>query len=307
MLVLLALCGSVLQAFPQSILPGELNYIDGSVLVDGKPISQTQTPVALKSGERLNSSKSRAEVLLTPGSFLRVRQGTVVTLTSVTPQSIGLGLTKGEVLVDVTQLGKERIEISLEGRIILPLAPGLYEFDADIRQLRVYAGKALIQDSQGELEVRKGYAAALDAAGIRLEQFDSKIGDALYLWSALTSEHEAAASYEIALGLRKTSSGDDWYWNGQMHCWAFVPRNGIVYGPFQWGFAAPSAISQALIMNGPAFHYPAVANPQDLPRDFTQFSNGANVDIARAPQLKPPYFPWMGSGPGIPSSPIPRY
>jgi hypothetical protein len=73
-LALFALCGTALYA--QSVLSaraGLLHYVEGEVLLDGKPaeVDLASFP-SMKTGSVLRTADGRAEVLLNPGVFLRM-------------------------------------------------------------------------------------------------------------------------------------------------------------------------------------------------------------------------------------------
>src|SRR5579884_2108919 len=53
--------------------PGTINYVEGRVLLDGQFLNEKSIGTAeLQSGERLDTQQGKAEILLTPGVFLRV-------------------------------------------------------------------------------------------------------------------------------------------------------------------------------------------------------------------------------------------
>src|SRR3569833_4600137 len=56
---------------PASISPGTLNYVEGRVTLDGRPVA-AGTSVLVQPGQTLATADGFVEVLLTPGAFLRV-------------------------------------------------------------------------------------------------------------------------------------------------------------------------------------------------------------------------------------------
>jgi len=71
---------AAMYAFPQATIsaqPGTLNYVEGHAYVDGQEIQQKQLGrVNLQADQTLQTDEnSKAEVLLTPGVFLRVGNG----------------------------------------------------------------------------------------------------------------------------------------------------------------------------------------------------------------------------------------
>ena len=71
MLSLATLCASAFGANPAR--PGTVNYIEGSALLAGQPITQKSVgTLALDPGQVLSTEQGHAEILLTPGIYLRL-------------------------------------------------------------------------------------------------------------------------------------------------------------------------------------------------------------------------------------------
>src|SRR5258708_8853272 len=78
------------NANANSAVPGTLNYVEGNVSIGGETLDSKSIGTAeLKPGQSLTTESGKAEVLLTPGGFLRV--GDKRTGTSISP---GLTATK---------------------------------------------------------------------------------------------------------------------------------------------------------------------------------------------------------------------
>jgi hypothetical protein len=63
--------------------PGTLNYIEGHAALDGAAVSQSSIgSLAMNAGQTLATSDGHAEVLLTPGVFLRLDHDSTVKMVS---------------------------------------------------------------------------------------------------------------------------------------------------------------------------------------------------------------------------------
>ncbi len=63
--------------------PGTINYIEGRVSAGAKPVAQSSVGSAsLEAGQKLTTGNGKAEVLLTPGAFLRVGAESAATMVS---------------------------------------------------------------------------------------------------------------------------------------------------------------------------------------------------------------------------------
>src|SRR6516164_6028979 len=89
-------------------LPGTLNYVEGQVSIgtqalDSKFIGSTE----LRPGESLATEQGKAEILLTPGVFLRVDDNSSVKMISPSLTDTEVGLSKGHAMVEVTEIHPE--------------------------------------------------------------------------------------------------------------------------------------------------------------------------------------------------------
>lgn len=67
------------QAPSQPARPGTMNYVEGTVSIDGQALHSNQVGNAsLETGQEVSTENGKAEVLLTPGVFLRLDSNTTV-------------------------------------------------------------------------------------------------------------------------------------------------------------------------------------------------------------------------------------
>jgi hypothetical protein len=106
------LAASVLWAIPaaaaSSAIPGTLNYVEGQVAIAG----QTVTPksvgsVQLQPSQVLETGQGRAELLLTPGVFLRIGDNSAVRLISPGLTDTRVEIVRGQAIVEVAELFKD--------------------------------------------------------------------------------------------------------------------------------------------------------------------------------------------------------
>ena len=71
---LLGLAAFSLPAFgADEARPGTLNYVEGAVYLDGQPLNAKSIgSIEMNAGQVLSTHQGKAEILLTPGIFLRV-------------------------------------------------------------------------------------------------------------------------------------------------------------------------------------------------------------------------------------------
>lgn len=266
--------------------PGAINYVEGSAAIDGAPLSPQSVGTAMIApGQTLNTQHGRVEVLLTPGVFLRVGGNSSLRMVSPGLTDTRVRLLHGQAMLEVTELMKEnRLRVSLDGAVAGIQKTGLYAFNADEPQVRVYDGKAAVTEGDSRVELGKGRETALGGA-LRSEKFNRKEQDPLFAWSDVRSEYLAEASMDSARAIVLQPFGwfgMGWYWNPWWDMYSFIPGNGILYSPFGWGFYAPRYIAYA-------------------PRIFYRGRRGTPV-IARA-RPQPPRFAPMMHAPAFRSAP----
>jgi hypothetical protein len=254
-----------------SARPGTLNYVEGRAYFDGQAVPQDQVGhLTLDANQTLRTDQnSKAEVLLTPGVFLRLGANSEIRMVSPSLTDTRLALTRGEALVDVAQLFKDNnISILDSGASTKLLKTGLYRFDADRPAVSVIDGKADVQNNDSHVELKKGRQAVLTAAKLKAEKFDTKHEDDLYAWSNLRSEYAAEASYASAKNIVINNYGGwgaGWFWNPWYSSWAFVPAGGYFFDPFGWGFYSPAYLPYASIYYAPWRHRVVPVNPARPP------------------------------------------
>src|SRR5438874_7166758 len=74
--------------------PGAINYVEGQASIDGQELNSNSVgSVQLQAGQSLTTQAGKVEVLLVPGTFLRVADNSVVKM-------INAGLANTEVQID---------------------------------------------------------------------------------------------------------------------------------------------------------------------------------------------------------------
>src|SRR5580692_1690298 len=127
-----------------SAVPGMLNYVEGQVAVAGQTVTpQSVGSVQLQPNQVLETGQGRAELLLTPGVFLRVGDNSAVRLVSPGLANTRIEVLRGQAIVEVAELFNDNnLWILMNGTSTRLDKQGLYAFDANARLVRVFDGKA---------------------------------------------------------------------------------------------------------------------------------------------------------------------
>ncbi len=267
---------------PSTAAPGLINYIEGQVLIGTQVLNSNSVGrTQLKAGESLTTEEGKAEVLLTPGVFLRVGDNSSVKMISPDLANTVVELDKGHAIVEAADVHKQNdIRVIAGGATIRLLKPGLYDFDLRQDQLRVFDGKARVEDGGKRITVKGGRELEL-AQGSKLKPTKFKKEPyeqgSLYRWSSLRSAYLAEANVNLgdmyAADMWGGWGGPNWYWDPWFDSYTFIPGDGIFYSPFGWGFYSPW-----LAYNAPFYPFFGVGGVYGhgyggpFPRRFNTFS-----------------------------------
>lgn len=236
---------------PNSAQPGTLNYVEGQAFIDSQPLNQNSIGAAgLQAGQTLTTQNGKAEILLTPGVFLRVDSNSAVRMDSPGLANTALTLQGGRAMVEVAEIHPANdIVISANGAGVRLMKKGLYDFDANRGVIRVFDGEAAVNVNSQDVKVKGGHQLALNPAGkLKAQGFDKNAAqDDLYRWASLRSSYLAEANVDAARTYAYGSGwyGTGWYWDPAFSAYTWIPGNGMFWSPFGWGFYSPWVVGYA--------------------------------------------------------------
>lgn len=185
--------------------------------------------VELEKGQSLTTRSGRAEILLTPGVFLRANDDSSVRMVSPSLAPTVVELAKGQAIVEVTYIRKENdIRVNQGDASIKLLKKGLYDFDVDSSQVRVFKGEASVSVWNRKINLMQKEEVTLNsdvkpkARYFKTAQYE----DDFYDWCRLRSENVLEANAALA-DQYGANYGPNWYWDPWFNAWAF---------PFDWGW-----------------------------------------------------------------------
>jgi hypothetical protein len=189
---------------------GAIGAIEGRVTLDELPIGANvagSPPVA--PGQVLATGQGRAELLLNPGVFLRLAEDSAVKLIASAPDNTRAELLRGEALLEVLEVGKrDHLEIINKEAYTHLLKPGLYVFLAEGPTVRVYAGKAQVEDDRRIASFSRGKQLTLNTKSMEPQKFDLTENDGLYSWSAQRTRAMAQTSESMVGNLLAFARGE---------------------------------------------------------------------------------------------------
>jgi hypothetical protein len=257
---------------------GVIQYVEGSAYLNDNQVEpKTGQFPNIKDNEVFRTTEGMAEVLLTPGVFLRLGENSSIRMISGKLTDTQVEVLKGSAMVECEDLAKDNaIMLVYKGSNMLLVKHGLYRVDADQGLFKVFDGEAIVKGESGQLTLHKGKQTLLTGA-LMAETFDPKADDELYRWSDRRSGYLAKANVSSANSLVGGNSGyggfsglgggfgagfgascfgggvgslgygglSPWQFNPMFGMYTYVPCSGALYSPFGYGFWSPNTVWQA--------------------------------------------------------------
>ena len=319
----LILCCSVLslgqnrEKFVISAKAGGINAITGSATVNSRGDSDWQQLMVtddLDSGDRVRTAyDGRVEILLNPGSYLRLGGNSEVELLDNSLANLEVRLLRGTAIVEAT--GADGLELNIgistpHTRLAI-VRQGLYRLNVvpeDATELIVRKGRVILSDSH--TKVKGGNKVVFSATNVsvaKLNKEEKKIEDGVDIWSKERGKSLAKANSHITdrmLTSALTSySGFNypfsnrslgvWFFNGRLNCYTFLP--------FYYGFGSPyggsygTSIYYAPAYSGSTYH-PATGGNASGGQSYPSNGGGASTGGGRPVT---PTMPSTGGNGGV--------
>jgi hypothetical protein len=236
---------------------GGINAVAGHVTVTRAGKSQLLTSQDnLNAGDLVSTgAASQVEVLLNPGSYLRVGENSTFELADNSLANLWVQLSRGSAIVEATGLDNTELHITIvtkQARVLV-VRRGVYRINAapDSTGLLVRKGRALVNDNSSNI-VRSGSEVTFRGGsfvatklGKQKDQFDD--------WSKERANALAKANEKLsARGLNNDlfrSAFWDWGFSAAnpYGIWAFIPSFGCsTFLPFYYGWSSPYGHSYGL-------------------------------------------------------------
>jgi hypothetical protein len=227
--------------------PGTINYVEGQVTIDGQMLtSQSVGTAEVATGQTVATLNGKAEVLLTPGVFLRLGDNSAVTMVTPDLTKTEVQLDRGVAEVEVDQLYKQNDILIDQGpaQAVL-LKDGLYEFDATANQVRVFDGLASVSPAQNAkkwITLKDHHSLAITGEAVKPADFNDQLAanqDPLYSWSKLRADYLGQANLNLAETYAGSPYNPGWMWDQGMMDYTWLPYDGMFMDPFGFGFYSP--------------------------------------------------------------------
>jgi hypothetical protein len=241
------LCSPAVLA--QSIISaraGLVHYSDGLVLLNEKRIVPKPGQFTeVSEQEYLRTERGRAEVLLTPGVFLRLAEDSQIQMLSTRLEDVRVRLAEGSAVVEAAEINKETsVTLEIGATRVRLIRNGLYRLDAgEEARLRVFSGEAIVTAAGREYRL-KGKREIELANDFQMQKFDPDDTDPLDRWSKRRATYLAMANLSasrLAYSRGYSLSGSRWIWNPYFSMITFLPSRNVIWSPYGFGYYSPAA------------------------------------------------------------------
>jgi hypothetical protein len=260
------------EKFVISAKAGGINAVTGEASVHSKGESDWQRLMItddLQAGDRVRTAyDGRVEILLNPGSYLRVGGDSEVELSDNSLSNLEVKLLRGTAIVEAT--GADGLELNIgistpHTRLAI-VRQGLYRLNVvpgDATELIVRKGRVILSDSHTKVKGGNKVvfsATAVSVAKLTNEEKKIKEKEAVDLWSKERAETLAKANRRINDRMLTSAfaSYRDWdpFSAGRLGLWFYSPRLGCyTFLPFFYGLGSPYGSSYTTSVYFPAGTY----------------------------------------------------
>jgi uncharacterized membrane protein YgcG len=192
---------------------GLVNYIDGPANVHIRQQVEEGAPIE-------TYSRGHVEVLLNPGSFLRLGENSKAVIDSADLSKIAVHVVDGEALIEAAEIQKQLpIEVTTDRLRVLIVSPGVYRFSSGTAS--VIAGR--LREVDSPITVKKGHQIAEQEDGVAATSVPVAFVDDLDRWSRDRSFELSKANAQVQKSYSPVSYGSSWMFSPFLDGFTFLP------------------------------------------------------------------------------------
>jgi len=198
-----AMALGALPSFAQTVIgakSGVINWAEGDVFLADKPYTMSPTQFGeVKENMVFRTEEGKAELLLPPGVFFRMGEKSSIKMISNRLVDTRLELLTGSAVMEIEDIDKGAAVTLVDKNATITLAKaGIYRFDVEPAQLKVFKGSAEVEIGGQTVTVQGGKMLPLGSAVAVAEKFDVASTDSLDHWSRRRAEVVANANVSAA-------------------------------------------------------------------------------------------------------------
>ncbi len=232
---------------------GGVNYVEGKVAIarkEGKSGYLLQSDKVEISDKVSTGADGKAEILLNPGSFVRLGANAEFEFVTTDLENLQLKLSKGSAIFEVYADNEFKVLLDLPKADIELTKSGVFRVDVlsdGSGKISVWKGKVLVGDDKAEL--KSGKSAILNGKTASITKFDRDNKDEFDVWSQIRAKESAKINARLqqqSLGNTLLNSYNFGGWNmyNTFGLWVFDRVTGRwCFLPFGSGWSSPYGYS----------------------------------------------------------------
>jgi hypothetical protein len=229
---------------------GGVNYVEGKVNVarkNGKSGYLLKTD-ELEIGDVVSTgTDGKAEILLNPGSFVRLGQNSTFEFATTSLEDLQLKLNSGSAIFEVITDNNFTFAVNTPKAKFYIVKSGVYRVDVlneGVGKIEVWKGKAQLGDANAT-ELKSGRQAIFNDNQATVAKFDRGDKDALETWSKIRAKELAKINAKLQDSAVRTSLmssyyGTRWSMYESYGLWVYSRFHGsYCFLPFGYGWSSP--------------------------------------------------------------------
>ncbi|MBS1787955.1 MAG: FecR domain-containing protein [Acidobacteria bacterium] len=262
---------------------GFVNRAEGKVFIlradslDGEK-GRASLGTQMRDGDRIfTEAGSFAEVLLSPGSYLRMNENSEIRAISTSLTQIRFEVVKGAAIAEVATATEQVSTINKNSPLEIVTPHGTVSIAKDgLYRLDLVETNTLVQVRQGELyigdrdqflankamKIKRGNAVKLIGGPVSksdIAKVNKDVSDGFDAWSFNRANTLMAANVSALRRSRTMNSlAYGWIYDSFYNCYTFIPGRGMWYSPYGFGFFNSYS---GLLYYWPYGYYPYYGNP----------------------------------------------
>lgn len=229
---------------------GGVNYVQGRVVVMPKTgrSGHLLKGDTVKVGDRIMTSEDgKAEILLNPGSYIRLGGNSSFEFTDTSLENLQLKLYNGSAMFEVITSDDFTFAVNTPKASFNIVKSGIYRIDVltdGTGKIEVRKGQALIGDDE-DAKIKKGKTATVDRDDVAVAKFDRGERDDLENWSRdrakeLDKINDRLERDSLRNTLINGFGANSWNLYNSFGLWVYDPFWGsYCFLPFGYGWSSP--------------------------------------------------------------------
>ncbi len=294
---------------------GAVNFVSGKVSAEqnGAKKGFLQKGDSVEVGDKVSTdSEGKAEILLNPGSYIRVGSDSEFEFMTTDLEDLQLKLNRGSAIFEVIADKEFKISINTPNSKFYLITSGIFRVDVlenGVGKISVWKGKVQVGDLKATI-VKGGKTATLNSGQVAVEKFDRDNKGEFELWSKDRAKEIAkinAKLQERAMGRSLLNSFNSNIWSSSngyglwvqdpfSRSFCFLPFGygwsspyGFGYNQSIWSYTLPPQITyqmnQNVVMNNPNNSQTVMTPP---PSVFPSGNSPSSLGNTGVPSSQPP-------------------